>query len=295
MRYITPLRYPGGKQRLGKFFAEVVRRNGLSGGAYYEPFCGGAGVGLYLLVNGIVSSIHINDIDRSIYAFWYAVTKHTERLCELISRIPVNVREWDKQREVQRHKGTAKLFDLGFSTLFLNRTNRSGILRAGMVGGRAQTGRWKLDARFNRDALIERVRTIGRLAARIQVTQEDAESLIHRGRKAFPKESLIYLDPPYVLKSADLYLSKYKHQNHADLARAVKTLRSPWIITYDDCPLVRELYSGERKRVYRLSYSADTFRYGSEVLIASPNLRVPAYSDSESAPSNGKVNWRFPR
>ena len=199
-RYPTPLRYPGGKQRLGPFFASVLHMNGLVGGGYVEPFAGGAGAGLYLLRRGLVDQVYLNDLDRSVYAFWAAVTQQNAELCAMIEKTPITLKEWDRQKAVQRRKQTAPLFELGFSTLFLNRTNRSGILRAGVIGGREQDGYWHLDARFNRDALIHRIRTLQPVAARIHVSCLDAVKFLKRFRNRSSKATLVYLDPPYFVK-----------------------------------------------------------------------------------------------
>lgn len=274
IRYPTPLRYPGGKQRLGCFFAEVLVANQLTGGHYVEPFAGGSGVAMYLLHNQLVDSVHLNDIDRSIYAFWYSVTRRNTKICELIARTPITVREWDRQKDVQRNKRDANLLELGFSTLFLNRTNRSGILRAGMIGGRKQTGNWGLGARFNKKNLIERVSTLRPFARKISVTCIDARELVRASD--LPKRSLAYLDPPYLVKSRDLYLNYYREDDHALLAASIKhDLVRPWILTYDNVHLIRRLYRGYRQRTFELSYTADRIRIGKEVMIASKELKIP--------------------
>jgi DNA adenine methylase len=188
------LRYPGGKQRLGKFFSRVLALNRLVGGAYVEVFAGGAGVALYLLRNQLVDSIHLNDIDRSVYAFWYAVTKHNAKLCKMIAKTPVTIYEWDRQKQIQRAKSTAPLLELGFSTLFLNRTNRSGILRAGIIGGRCQSGQWKLDARFNKETIKERISSVRPLTQRIHITCMDALAFL--SSEKWQQKTLIYLAKP---------------------------------------------------------------------------------------------------
>src|SRR5207245_5212711 len=98
-RYPTPLRYPGGKQRLGHFFAQLLRRNNLVGSDYLEPFAGGAGVGLYLLQGGLVNSIRLNDADRSIYAFWLSATRWKDALRNMIELMTITVGEWGRQKE----------------------------------------------------------------------------------------------------------------------------------------------------------------------------------------------------
>ena len=142
----SPLRYPGGKSRITNFVAKLIKDNNITGGCYVEPFAGGAGVALNLLLDGIVDRIFINDKDRSIYAFWDSAINHTERFICRLESVNVTIEEWKKQREIQLNKENANLFDLGFSTFFLNRTNRSGIIMAGVIGGISQTGKWKIDA-----------------------------------------------------------------------------------------------------------------------------------------------------
>ena len=275
-RYPTPLRYPGGKYRLGSFFAEVVSGNGLLGGQYIEPFAGGAGVALYLLQRGLVESIYLNDFDRAIYAFWFAVTRHNRALCRMVDRTPITVSEWDRQKDVQRRKHDAPLLELGFSTLFLNRTNRSGILRAGIIGGRHQSGKWRLDARFDRCRLVERIRALRPFAHRISIASMDAVDFLSNIAVQRRKKRLVYLDPPYFAKGPDLYLNKYSPADHSSLATFIKEkLNCAWIMTYDDVPKVRRLYRGYRKRRYRLDYSADTRREGRELMIFSPQLEAP--------------------
>ena len=87
---------------------------------------------------------------------------------------PVTLPNWDKQKRVQQNKQHETLLSVGFSTFFLNRTNRSGILNAGMIGGRAQTGAWQLDARFNKGELIERIQRIAQRKDQIELYNEDA-------------------------------------------------------------------------------------------------------------------------
>lgn len=275
-RYPTPLRYPGGKQRLGIFFASVLHKNDLVGGRYVEPFAGGAGAGLYLLRRGLVEQVYLNDADRSLYAFWVAVKEQNAALCAMIENTPITLEEWDRQKAVQRRKRTAPLFDLGFSTLFLNRTNRSGILRAGVIGGREQTGKWHLDARFNRQALSDRISTLQPVAKKIHVSCLDAVEFLKAFQHRSAKATLVYLDPPYFVKGRDLYLNRYGAADHVALANWITSeLSCPWIITYDDVPAVRKLYGGYRKRTYGLTYTADTRRQGREVMVVSSGLKIP--------------------
>ncbi len=160
MIYYSPLRYPGGKGRLSAYFKQIYKANSLCGGAYVEPYAGGAAVALSLLIDGYASKVIINDIDLSIYSFWHSVINKTEELCRLIRDTQVDVKTWERQRRIHKERGQHNLLELGFSTFFLNRSNRSGILDAGIIGGKSQSGKWKIDARFNKNELIKRIQRI---------------------------------------------------------------------------------------------------------------------------------------
>ena len=134
----SPLRYPGGKGKLAKFMAAIVRANRLSDGRYVEPFAGGAGIAWELLITGVVRRVLINDISPQVFAFWASVLRHTDELCRLIRDVPLSVEEWDRQKDVFRAPEDASTLELGFSCFYLNRTNRSGILNGGLIGGRNQ-------------------------------------------------------------------------------------------------------------------------------------------------------------
>lgn len=274
-RYPTPLRYPGGKQRLAPFFERLITLNALKECTYIEPFAGGGGVGLHLLESGAVSRIHLNDLDRSIYAFWYSATRRTEALCRLISKCRVSVAEWDRQKEVQKKKEHASLLELGFSTLFLNRTNVSGILTGGIIGGRKQRGHWKIGARFDKVRVQHRIRRVGSLAQKISISNTDVRE--NRGLSfGHSGERLVYLDPPYFRKGRDLYLNHFEEPDHARLARQVLRLDRPnWVVTYDNTPEALDLYPGARRRFFDLPHTASVRTVGREAMFLAPSLRIP--------------------
>jgi DNA adenine methylase len=230
-----------------------------------------------MLLQGSVSTVHINDIDPSIHAFWHSVLREPDELCRLIRDRPVSVAEWRRQRAIQHDPPNHSLLELGFSTFFLNRTNRSGIIcSGGMIGGTYQSGAWKLDARFKKTALIERIERVAAHAARICLHRDDAGQLLTRLLPTLPKRSFVYLDPPYYLKGTRrLYANFYEHADHAYIANAISQARSAWLVSYDDRPEIRRLYRGFRSTRYRLSYTARDRYEGDEVLFFSNGLTVP--------------------
>lgn len=275
-RYLSPLRYPGGKARLADYMKIVVDMNGLTDGHYVEPYAGGAGVALALLVGEYVSHIHINDIDRSVHAFWHCALNEPEALCRRIIDTPVSVKEWRRQRAVQSARHPSPL-DLGFSTFFLNRTNRSGVISSGgIVGGLRQSGKWRLDARYAKRALVARIMLIASYRDRISLYHEDALTLLKALWPGLPKNSMTYLDPPYYVKGRRrLYANGYSDEDHRAIARFLASATKPWVMTYDDVPDVRALYRGVRCRRYTLRYTAHDQYRGTEVMFFGRGLKAP--------------------
>lgn len=261
----TPLRYPGGKRKLSDFFERLLSDNGLLGGDYAEPFAGGAGLALELLKRGAVRHVYLNDIDSHIFAFWNAILNRTEDFCQLIEETPVTIQEWHKQKEILSDFSADTLLH-GFATFFLNRTNRSGILLGGVIGGKNQTGKWKLDCRFNKTDLIRKIKSIGAARDSISFFNDDAEDFLRNVCSSFSNKSLVYLDPPYYTKGACLYENHYKHEDHERLAKQVEKISTPWIVSYDNNPSISMMYLGHPKIEYSIHYSAQDHVKGSEVM-----------------------------
>ena len=272
---MSPLRYPGGKAKVANFFQKIIVENNLLDGVYIEPYVGGASVALSLLFNEYVSRIIINDKDRSIYAFWYSVLFDTENLCRLIHDTPITMNSWYQQKDIQKNKETVELLDLGFSTFFMNRTNRSGILNAGVIGGNSQTGNYKIDARFKKDDLIRRIYRIAEYSGRISLYNEDAVLLTQQLIETLPEKSIFYFDPPYYVKGKGLYLNYYNDEDHRNIANMIsQIINSKWIVTYDSVSFIMELYNNFRQQKFELNYSASNSGKGQEVMIFSNNIKI---------------------
>lgn len=280
MNFYSPLRYPGGKGKVADYFKQIFKENFLYDGVYVEPYAGGASVALSLLFNEYASKIIINDIDRSIFSFWHSVLNNTEELCKLIFDTPVTVDNWEIQKHVQKNKQQQGLLEVGFSTFYLNRTNRSGIINAGIIGGRQQTGEWKIDARYNKKELISRIERIAQYKDKIELHNSDAVELVKSLRKSLQQKSLFYFDPPYYVKGKDLYLNYYQDNDHQNIADEIsKVSNQKWIITYDDVSQIRNLYSNYRNKTFKLSYSAGSAnKEGKEIMIFSDNIYIAEHS-----------------
>lgn len=267
----SPLRYPGGKAMLAPFLDRLIKIKRLHGSVYVEPYGGGAGAALSLLFLEKVDRIIINDLDPAVYAFWMTATEHTDWLNEQIQTIPLTVEEWRKQRAIYANQAGRDTKELGFALFYLNRTGRSGIVSGWPIGGLDQSGVWKIDARFNRIELKQRIQRIGRYSKRIEIRKEDGVNLAKDflGRA----EGLVYLDPPYFTKGKSLYLNHFNLESHKALAKCLNSFpKSSWLLTYDNVPEIRSLYPKRRIIEFSFTYSAHEHKMGSEILVPSDAL-----------------------
>lgn len=273
MPFYSPLRYPGGKRKLAGLLKAVFEANGLCDGTYVEPYAGGAAVALSLLLDHYAWRVVINDADPNVFAFWWAVLNDTEGLLRLIHDTPVDMDQWHRQKQVLKSDMLDSRLERGFAAFFMNRTNRSGIIGGGVIGGQDQTGKYKIDARFNKLDLCRRIELIAQYKNRIDIHGLDALELMSRIVPTLPGKSLVYFDPPYYVKGRDLYANYYCHEDHIKIARTVRSLRVPWIVTYDDVPAIREMYTGERFAEFSLTYTAHEKRpRGAEVMFYRLNV-----------------------
>lgn len=277
MQHYSPLRYPGGKSFLAPVLINAIYASKRKDCIFIEPFAGGGGASLTLLANEHVSRIILNDLDPHIYSFWKSLLENTTKFIDLLESTYITIDEWKKQREIYLNYKRYSTLKIGFSAFFLNRCNRSGILGgAGPIGGIEQIGKWKLNARYNKDTLRERLLFVASFKDRITVTNYDAIDLINKEIKGLLTDNnsaFIFLDPPYYHKGPKLYLNAYTHEDHVKLAKTLeRCIEHPWMLTYDDSNEIASLYSNHNIQSYNLSYTAHSRKTGVEFLICSPNM-----------------------
>lgn len=274
--FYSPLRYPGGKNKLSNFIAKICIDNQITE-HYIEPYAGGASVALFLLFESIVKKITINDRDRSVYAFWYSVLNYPKELSKLIEDTNICIENWKKQREIQKNKKKANLLELGFSTLFLNRTNFSGIISGGVIGGLEQKGKFKMDCRFNKKELVSRIFRISEKSKDIRLYNKDALKLVcefKRGNN--PENTIFYFDPPYYVKGSSLYMHYYNENDHKLVSFKIRNIKEfYWIVSYDNVPEIERLYYGFRKKEYSFYHTAQKSKKGNEILFFCDKLNIP--------------------
>ncbi len=269
---VSPFRYPGGKAFLSEYLRlQLEKINTSNAIGFVEPFCGGAGAALNLLADGWVTNLHLNDADIRIHSAWKAMLFESQRFIDAINSTPLSMPEWHSQREiVSSSRSSDYSFELGFATFFMNRTTRSGIIEnAGPIGGYNQAGKWKIDARFNRERLAGQVTWLATNRNRISLSNLDALNFIAKTCKTIDLDATLYfIDPPYVEVGGRLYFNGMTEAKHVALSDILVSGKIPhWVLTYDDAPLIHELYRGSKMASISVNYSLQSKRKECELLV----------------------------
>lgn len=272
--FSSPFRYPGGKTRLAGFLYKAIEKNFFENEKIIlvEPYAGGAGASLKLLFSGKVDRIIINDLDKAIFAFWKIAVSDTDFLINKIKKVNIDIEEWKKQKEIYNNPSSS-IKDLAFATLFLNRTNRSGIIEGGPIGGMEQAGFWNVQARFTKNTIISRLEKTKKFKNKISVRNLDGITLLKQLEKnKYKNRYFIFLDPPYYQKGKSLYLNHYIDKDHKKLLKLLEKSSLKWVMTYDDVSYIQNLYNKFKKNKFTINHSAFESRQGKEILIFSDNV-----------------------
>lgn len=281
---MSPLRYPGGKTQLYGFVKHTIENNNLTNTIYCEPFSGGAGLAINLLLSNDVHSIILNDFDTTIYSVWYAIINDTNSLIKKIEDTSLSIDEWRIQKNIYSHNIANNIqnydFNLAFATFFLNRTNRAGIISGGPIGGYNQESKYDLGCRFNKSKLIKKIQKIAEQRNRIQLYHLDASDLINNILIHQDQTQLFtYFDPPYYRQGKRLYKNFFDDDKHLQLSNAMRLMDDfKWITTYDNEPRIRDIYNDRTIYEYKLQYSANKPRKETELLFHSNTTIIEPYA-----------------
>lgn len=274
LKRLSPLRYPGGKAKILDAMINIIECNACQNMEYMEPYAGGAGVALGLLIGGYVKKIHINDIDKGIYSFWYSIINETDSFIQKIIDTDITIQEWHKQKYIYSNLDLYTKLEVGFATFFLNRCNRSGIITGGCIGGQKQDGTYKIDARFNKSKLIEKITTIAKHKKNIKLYNKDTLKLLG-SKKIDPTRTILYLDPPYYVKGFCLYKNYYSHKDHMKIKNKLAKYNYKWIVSYDNVEEIKKIYTNYRHKEFNIQYSAGNNKQGKEIMFFSDDILIP--------------------
>ena len=274
-RYISPLRYPGGKASwlpMLRPLADEGRE------VWFEPFAGGLGAGLGLLAEGTVDELWFCEAHPALAAFWQAVIDSPAVLAERLERTELDLDTFYRARAVVGGEPGDDDMPSWLAALVVNRGSFSGVIapNVGPIGGKAQTGRWRVDARWNAAALAQRIRRLGELAPRMTMIGHDALSALDEiGSSGVSDAVVVFIDPPYTDVGERLYVHGMNSPSlHARLAATLSGAEFDWIATYDDSPLVHELYGAGHLevRTVPVMHRANRVHADTELLIAPRGL-----------------------
>lgn len=249
--------------------SDILTENCTGSISYAEPYAGGCGLALSLLFKGDVQELHLNDVDISIASLWHCILNDTDRLLKKVNDVNVNIDEWKKQKLVQEQKESVDTLELAFSTLFLNRTNHSGIIKGGVMGGKNQTGKYKLDCRFTKKTLVDRIQEIADNSKNIYFYNMDAIDFISHMESLEVRDLILMVDPPYYNKGKSLYTNFYDHDDHVYISEKLNSTSIPWLLTYDNTIEIQKIYENHKHYQFNINYSVANKRKGTELLIAS--------------------------
>ncbi len=271
-RILSPLRYPGAKARLATFVAEVLKLNKLKPKLMVEPFAGGLSVSLKLLQAGYVEKIAIGEKDPLVASFWKVAFDQTAWLMKEIRTIPITIERWKYFRGSEFTTDRER----ALACIFINRTSFSGIMAtsAGPIGGQKQESDYKIDCRFNRDMLCNRLEKIGALKDKVVFIENSSweATLKKASQSGYKKKDVFYyLDPPFYFKANKLYRHYFSDEDHQELHDTITREKSPWLLSYDMADAIVEKYTKNgtmpNKIGFLYSAAAQTSRTETEELI----------------------------
>lgn len=264
----SPLRYPGGKGKMATFLEKTILLNNLEDYTLVEIYAGGAGASLKLLVEGVCKKLILNDYDPHIYAFWKVLFYQTDELLKRIKDTKVSIENWHIQKQVYTSHENYSDVEVAFSTFYLNRTKRSGILaKAGPIGGYDQKGNYKLNVRYNKQELTRRIESIAKFRDKVRIFNRDGIELVKELYSTIKEKYFIFLDPPYYNQGKNLYLNFYNNEDHLKLASILELYNNEdWLLTYDNCLEIKEIYKKFRSSDISMTYTLQDKKQAKEIL-----------------------------
>ena len=256
----SPLRYPGGKSRALK---QILPHVPLNISEFREPFVGGGSVffAIRSLFQDRIKSYWINDLNYDLYCFWKEVRDNTPDLVATLRKTHTTTTDGRAlfeeltlaKDQLNQHRNALCEFQRAVRFFVLNRITFSGIVDS---GGYSQSA---YEKRFT-DSSIERVKNISPYLSGTKITNDDyAEALFQDGDNVF-----IFLDPPYwKATESKLYGVRgtlHTTFDHAQFAENMRKCQHKWLITYDDSPVIRDLFAFAEIQEWTLQYGMNNYR-----------------------------------
>lgn len=269
-------RYPGGKNKINK----IIQRNLYDPeiDEYREPFFGGGSVGITFLNNiniffDNLKKVWINDSDSGIFCLWKSVIENHEELKKRILLYSPKTEDFYNFKKELLKNSYEDILEIGLKKLIIHQISYSGLgAKSGSpLGGKNQQSKYKIDCRWNPENICKKIEKINKILNRydIKCTCEDFSILL----KNVGKKTLLYLDPPYYYKGRNLYQLYFKEEDHIRLAKELKKLNCKWVLSYDYCEEIIDLYNWANIIEIPVKYSIRGMNIKKELLISNDNIK----------------------
>lgn len=245
-------RYPGGKSKLKKVISKhlsiYASENGLE---YREPFFGGGSIGIEFLsmFSNRRRKIWINDKDSGIAALWTSVIRYPDLLKTMVIEFIPSVEAFYQYRDIltsisENLSSEQEIAKYGFMKLAVHQISYSGLgtKSGGPLGGKKQGGKYKIDCRWSPEYICGKIDFLHRLLNEADVRGNQCANLDFMDLIKDQERAILYLDPPYYEKGNDLYQYGFLESDHVRMANALRETNHAWLLSYDDCQEVRDLY-----------------------------------------------------
>ena len=263
----SPLRYPGGKNKavktISKYIPEFIE--------YREPFVGGGSLFVYLKQKYPSMNFWINDIYENLFHFWMNCRDNPKELLRLVNEYH---NKFENGKELftflQNNIHDFNSINKAAAFFVFNRITFSGTTESGGFSNAA------FHKRFTQSSIL-RLESLSQIMSNTSITNYDYEEVVlFEGDKVF-----IFLDPPYFSATKSALYGKngnfHKSFDHERFAEVMKNTNHKWLITYDDCEFIRELFSFANIKSWGFNYgmrnvNKESNQYGKELFISNYEL-----------------------
>lgn len=226
---------------------------------YVEVFGGG---GWILFTKALGNDIEVfNDANSNISNLFYCVREHSGELIDRLRYVLNSREDFDRIKHIVSEK--AEIGDIKRAAEFYQLIRYSYASSCDSFGGKSHS-------MWSNFPIIEQA---SRRLQKVVIENKDFEKLIiaHDSEASF-----FYCDPPYYYTESYYSNVGFSREDHERLKKVLEKITGKFLLSYNDCPEIRELYSGFNIYGYeRLNNMGQRFDGGSmfgELLIANYDM-----------------------
>ena len=246
----TPLRYPGGKSRaLSKLFQYIPDLKNCT--HYHEPFIGGGSVALEIGKRYPHLDIWVNDLYEPLYNFWRVLQDQGQELHDELVQLkqrhpePVSAKLLFLDAKEKINDDSTSNLSRAVNFYIVNKCSFSGLTESSSFSKQASESNFSMRG-------IDKLPYYGELIQDWRITNLSYEELLTN-----KKESFVYLDPPYEIKS-NLYGKKggmHKGFDHDEFFFACDRHACDQMVSYNSSNLIKSRFIDWKPYEYDHTYT----------------------------------------